>query len=276
MTKQPPHKNILEELGGQVTKLLQPFEQIREKRLGPTSQQHGSNYTHSKKPKRHQVYRPEPPQLSPNDSTESDVTIYGATGAVGKHVVDYLIQCAYYNPAQLEHLPLRISLSGRDPAKLQQLRERVEKFYAIALFQNKVAFVDKTVDYGSAAGDNTEPTNKPKKRRGKVQLDIFVCDATNVDRLQTLAQRTRVVINLAGPMAHCATDLVGACATAGTHYVDITGEIPWASQMRRKYGAAAAASGARVVHGCGFSSVLSDLSVLLAVQELKDAAGPRT
>ena len=57
--------------------------------------------------------------------------------------------------------------------------------------------------------------------------------------------------------------LVEACAEAGTNYADLTGETLF---MRRSIDAAderAKASGARIVHTCGFDSIPSDLGVLL-------------
>ena len=92
--------------------------------------------------------------------------------------------------------------------------------------------------------------------------------------MHNLAKRTRLVMNLAGPAVECnSTDLMGACASTGTDYIDITGEVEWASRMRQKWGAAAAASGARLVNFGGFSSVISDLAVHTAVQEYRHVVG---
>ena len=64
-----------------------------------------------------------------------------------------------------------------------------------------------------------------------------------------------------------------ACAAAGTHYADLTGETLF---VRRSIDAAhgpAVASGARIVHSCGFDSVPSDLGVGLSAARAA-AEGP--
>ena len=47
-----------------------------------------------------------------------------------------------------------------------------------------------------------------------------------------------------GPFAQYSSNVVAACAANGTDYVDITGEVNWAGQMRIKHGEAAGQSGA--------------------------------
>jgi saccharopine dehydrogenase (NAD+, L-glutamate forming) len=64
---------------------------------------------------------------------------------------------------------------------------------------------------------------------------------------------------------------VRACAEAGTHYVDLTGEPEFVDSMIERYHATAAASRAKIVHACGFDSVPHDLGAYYSVQQL--AAG---
>ena len=92
-----------------------------------------------------------------------------------------------------------------------------------------------------------------------------------------LAARTRVVATTVGPYLRYGLPLVIACAAAGTHYADLTGETLF---VRRSIDAAhqiAVASGARIVHSCGFDSVPSDLGVgLSAARATADGAGELT
>jgi short subunit dehydrogenase-like uncharacterized protein len=62
---------------------------------------------------------------------------------------------------------------------------------------------------------------------------------------------------------------VEACARAGTHYADLTGEVLFVREAIDRCDALARESGARIVHSCGYDSVPSDLGVLL----LHEAAG---
>ena len=48
---------------------------------------------------------------------------------------------------------------------------------------------------------------------------------------------------------------------SGTDYCDLTGEVQWVRRMLDRYETAAKASGARIVHCCGFDSIPSDLGV---------------
>src|SRR3954451_12540204 len=55
--------------------------------------------------------------------------------------------------------------------------------------------------------------------------------------------------------------LVGACADAGTHYADLTGEVLFIRETAQRFSQPARRSGARIVHSCGFDSIPSDLGV---------------
>ena len=97
---------------------------------------------------------------------------------------------------------------------------------------------------------------------------VLVADAEDAAALDALAAQTRVVLSTAGPFARFGSELVAACVRHGTHYVDITGETPWVRKMIDLHHDAAAKSGTRIVPGCGFDSVPSDLGTWLVAQEL--------
>ena len=77
-----------------------------------------------------------------------------------------------------------------------------------------------------------------------------------------IARQTRVVCTTVGPYAKYGSALVAACAEAGTHYCDLTGEVHWMRQMIDAHHERARATGARIVHACGFDSIPSDLGTL--------------
>src|SRR5918994_292677 len=91
---------------------------------------------------------------------------------------------------------------------------------------------------------------------------LIVADSQDAAALSTMAQRTKVI-------ATNGMDLVEACAKGGTHYADLTGEMLFMRATIEGFDAAAKESGARIVHGCGFDSIPSDIGVLL----LHEAAG---
>jgi short subunit dehydrogenase-like uncharacterized protein len=104
---------------------------------------------------------------------------------------------------------------------------------------------------------------------------LVLADAADRSSLNGMARSTRVLITTVGPYLKHGLPLVGACAKAGTHYVDLTGEVPF---MRASIDACheqAVATGARIVHACGFDSIPSDLGVL-TLHEAAGALGPTT
>ena len=94
-------------------------------------------------------------------------------------------------------------------------------------------------------------------------------DSTDAAAMAELAQRTAVVATTVGPYRKYGMRLAEACARAGTHYADLTGEVLFMRETIDSLDQVARESGARIVHSCGFDSIPSDLGVLL----LHEAAG---
>lgn len=93
------------------------------------------------------------------------------------------------------------------------------------------------------------------------QLPQLAANSDDRASLDALVARTRVVCTTVGPYAKYGTPLVAACAQAGTDYCDLTGEVQWMARVIPEYQEAARASGARIVHTCGFDSVPFDMGV---------------
>jgi short subunit dehydrogenase-like uncharacterized protein len=137
-----------------------------------------------------------------------------------------------------QHAPegARIALAGRSEARLAQVR----------------------AELGPRAAD----------------WPLLVADSQDATALAALAQRARAVATTVGPYQRYGLPLVQACAEAGTHYADLTGEVLFMREVIDRFDAVARGSGARIVHSCGFDSIPSDLGVLelhRAVQ--RDGAG---
>ncbi len=92
-------------------------------------------------------------------------------------------------------------------------------------------------------------------------VERIVADAGDAAAMRSLAERARVVASTVGPYARYGSELVAAVAAAGTDYCDLSGEPHWMQRMIDAHGDAAEASGARIVHACGFDSIPSDLGV---------------
>jgi len=105
------------------------------------------------------------------------------------------------------------------------------------------------------------------------QLPIVIADSADPDSLTAMVERTEVVCSTVGPYARYGTPLVAACAEAGTDYCDLTGEPQWMARVIEAYQASAEASGARIVHTCGFDSIPSDLGVWYLQQKMLEQYG---
>ncbi|MET8040317.1 saccharopine dehydrogenase NADP-binding domain-containing protein [Micromonospora sp. NPDC005215] len=133
------------------------------------------------------------------------------------------------------HAPpgLRWALAGRNPDRLAAVRDRL-------------AAIDPTL----------------------ADLPLLTADVTDADSLRAVAESARVVASTVGPYIHHGEPLVAACATAGTDYLDITGESEFVDLMYVRHHAEATRTGARLVHACGFDSVPHDLGVWFTVKQL--------
>lgn len=93
------------------------------------------------------------------------------------------------------------------------------------------------------------------------QWPRIVIDVADPAACSDLASRTRVLTTTVGPYAVYGAELVKACAMAGTHYADLTGEVLFVRDTAESFHEVAQRSGARIVHSCGFDSIPSDLGV---------------
>ncbi len=100
--------------------------------------------------------------------------------------------------------------------------------------------------------------------------DLLVADAADAPALAKVAAAAKVVITTVGPYALYGEPLVAACAAAGTDYVDLTGEPEFVDRMWLGYHEKARASGARLVHCCGFDSIPHDLGAWFTVKQLPE------
>lgn len=105
----------------------------------------------------------------------------------------------------------------------------------------------------------------------RADVAIEIADSNDVDSLTALAKNTRVVCTTVGPYLAYGLPLVAACAKAGTHYCDLTGEPPFIRESIDRHHVEAQASGARIVHCCGFDSIPSDIGTRM-LQEAAIAA----
>ena len=98
---------------------------------------------------------------------------------------------------------------------------------------------------------------------------LLVVDATDEQAVTDLAGRAAVVVTTVGPYVKYGVPLAAACAEAGTHYCDLTGEVLFVHRSIAANHETAQRTGARIIHACGFDSIPSDLGVWLTAQAAK-------
>ena len=122
------------------------------------------------------------------------------------------------------------------------------------------------------AGRSAEKLDAVAESTG-ADVPRIVADAADVEAMAELAASTAVVVSTVGPYALHGSALVEAAAGAGTHYCDLTGEPQWIQRMIDAHHETAEASGARIVHSCGFDSIPSDLGVWFTQQQATERFG---
>ncbi|MGN6103961.1 MAG: saccharopine dehydrogenase family protein, partial [Kofleriaceae bacterium] len=111
--------------------------------------------------------------------------------------------------------------------------------------------------------------NRDKLAALELGVPVVLADAHDRRALDELVRRTAVVCTTVGPYAKYGSDLVAACADAGTHYCDLTGEVQWMRRMIDAHHDRARATGASILHTCGYDSIPSDNSTTALQQYLR-------
>ena len=114
---------------------------------------------------------------------------------------------------------------------------------------------------------------KLERTRAELGVDwpLVVADSQDRDAVAALAESARVVATTVGPYFKYGKPLVEACAAAGTHYADLTGEVLFMRWAIDAADAEARASGARIVHTCGFDSIPSDIGTCFCTRRRRRA-----
>lgn len=109
----------------------------------------------------------------------------------------------------------------------------------------------------------------------RTQPYIEICNLDEAE-LADLARRTTILIATVGPYAAYGEPAIKACAENGTHYMDVTGELPWVYYMTKKYEKVAKTTGAILISQLGIESTPSDLMAWSLVALIRQMLGVPT
>jgi len=163
-----------------------------------------------------------------------DIVVFGATGFTGRLVAQYLAQTI-----EASNKKVLWALAGRNIEKINETKS--------------IIFQETGIDISS--------------------LPSIIADSSNVQALEEMVKLTKVIISTVGPYIKYGEKLVAACASNGTHYCDLTGEVIWVKRMIDKYDAIAKQNQAKIVHCCGFDSIPSDLGCFMMIDHMKRVYG---
>ncbi len=99
--------------------------------------------------------------------------------------------------------------------------------------------------------------------------EVRVADARDETALERAFEGAFAVASLAGPFLAVGQAPVQAALAAGAHYLDTTGEQPFARLVYDRFGAAAAQRGVVLLSAFGFDYVPGDLAARLAAEGLE-------
>lgn len=102
---------------------------------------------------------------------------------------------------------------------------------------------------------------------------VLQADVEDPASIAAMVASTTTVANLVGPYARYGEPVYAACAAAGVHQLDLTGEIDWVKAMIDRYDDQATDSGAKIVPTAGFEALPFDLAALLAAHSLHERTG---
>ncbi|CAM9412960.1 unnamed protein product [Discosporangium mesarthrocarpum] len=165
-----------------------------------------------------------------SSSKPFDVVVLGATGFTGCLVAKYILTTYGASPPGFKW-----AVVGRSEEKLKALKDRL------------AAEVDEAA----------------------TSIPSITADTNDETSLKDLVAKTKVVMTTVGPYRTYGNKVVAACAGAGVHCVDLTGESLWVRDVIEKHHAEAERTGAKIVPSCGFDSVPADLGAFMMVEHMK-------
>lgn len=119
------------------------------------------------------------------------------------------------------------------------------------------------------AGRNVDKLRSLNDELG-VDFPIITADVNDEASVEQMVKSANTVISTVGPYARWGEVTVKQCAEMGKNYVDLCGEAQFIREMIDRYHDTARATGAAIVHSCGFDSVPSDMGMLRLHQKANE------
>jgi len=171
--------------------------------------------------------------MSDWDGKQYDIVYYGVSGYTGYLMMEYLKRIALKKNKE----KFTFAFAGRTLRKVEEMRDR------------------------EFAGTQWEDT------------PILYASYDDPISMLDLARSAKVIVNVAGPyMLSQGEYLIDACCRTGTHYVDVSGEIPWTRRTLSLH-RLAQQKGVLICPSSAPAGGFPDLLLLLCAKHLKEQHG---
>jgi short subunit dehydrogenase-like uncharacterized protein len=97
-------------------------------------------------------------------------------------------------------------------------------------------------------------------------IGVIIADANDYHSLETLAKKTRLMINAAGPYSELGIDVVKACVNQQTDYLDLSNENVFTRKIIDAFHAKAQETNTLIVPACGFYSLPADMGAYVVAK----------
>lgn len=161
---------------------------------------------------------------------EFDLIVLGCTGFTGTEACKYI--AATYG---LPNEKFRYGILGRSAKKLDEV-------------------ADKMIRASSSV------------RAGKVVvrdgIQKLVSHVEDKEAMEYICKRTKCVLSYLSPPSLVSESVLAACAKTGTHYVDISGELDWVTNMRELYSSTAKQNKGKILPCSGMGHAANDIPMM--------------
>ena len=129
------------------------------------------------------------------------------------------------------------------------------KLVAEYLFENYGSIKDLK---WAIAGRDLSKLESVRIEIGNETIPIIIADSCDLESLNSMTKRTKVICTTVGPYAKYGSKLVSSCVENNTHYCDLAGEVQWIRKIIDQFHEKAKVNGTKIVNSCGFDSIPSD------------------
>ncbi|KAL3317849.1 hypothetical protein Ciccas_003494 [Cichlidogyrus casuarinus] len=158
-----------------------------------------------------------------------DIVVLGASGFTGKYVAEELARVT-------ENKNIKWAVAGRNETRIRSILKESAK-------HSHLPFLN--------------------------EVPVIIADVTNQSSLNSLAESTKLLINVVGPYQTYGEQVINACIEGAADCIDISGEPIYLESMQLKYNDVAKSNKLYFIGACGADSLPAELGVIFTMKSFK-------